>query len=374
LRKPETPPQRSTPKRQQTSPNSTNSNSSRRGKPSSGSGARPAVQQGAGQWYAGAAARPRNKQTFKQEAYQNLERKLDAKVESEERRRKARELHAQQQAAEFPDSAKPETIRLNRAISQAGVCGRREADEMIKNGLVQVNGAVVKEMGTKVKPDRDIIKVNGKRIQSQQLVYLLLNKPKNHVTTLNDPEGRHTVMDTIKGATEERVFPVGRLDRNTTGLLIITNDGDMTKKLTHPSFQVKKVYHVKLDRPVSLEDLDALRKGIMLDDGPARADKADYVDAGGADEVGIEIHSGRNRIVRRMFEHLGFTVKSLDRVGFAHLSKKGLPRGNWRFLTDQEVAFLKMLGNPKTPVRAGAKPERTAQRKPLPRPAGRPGR
>lgn len=240
------------------------------------------------------------------------------------------------------------SVRLNRFMAQSGVSARRQADELIKAGKVKVNGETVTELGTKVNPQTDVVLVNGKRIQLQKFVYVLLNKPKNHVTTMNDPEGRRTVMDLVKGATAERIVPVGRLDRNTTGLLLFTNDGELATRLTHPSFNIKKLYAVKLDKPISFEELEQLRKGIVLDDGPIRADKLDYVAGGGPSEVGIEIHSGRNRVVRRMFEHLGFQVLALDRVGFAHLTKKGIARGHWRFLTDKEVGFFKMMRPPKT--------------------------
>lgn len=228
-------------------------------------------------------------------------------------------------------------------MAQSGVCARRQADKLILEGKVKVNGQTVTELGVKVNPQADVVLVNGKRISLQKFVYLLLNKPKNHVTTVNDPEGRRTVMDLVKGATPERIVPVGRLDRNTTGLLLFTNDGDLATRLTHPSFNIKKLYAVKLDKPISQEELQRLRQGIELEDGPIRADKVDYVTGGSPNEVGIEIHSGRNRVVRRMFEHLGYQVLALDRVGFAHLTKKGIPRGRWRFLTDKEVGFFKML-------------------------------
>lgn len=232
---------------------------------------------------------------------------------------------------------------MNRFIAQAGICSRREADTLISAGKVKVNGKVVKELGTKVIPKEDVVEYEGKVLSAKKYVYLLLNKPKNMITTMQDPTGRKTVIDAIAGATRERVYPVGRLDRNTTGLLMLTNDGELTKKLTHPSYKVRKIYHVRLDKPVSEADMKKLREGITLDDGPAKVDGISYVEEKGPTNVGVEIHIGRNRIVRRLFEHLGYQVEALDRVMIAHLSKKRLPRGKWRELTDKEVSFLKMM-------------------------------
>lgn len=247
-------------------------------------------------------------------------------------------------------SPKPETqktdlskpIRLNRFIAQAGICSRREADELISSGKIKLNGKVVTELGTRVSRGDEVTYL-GKKLSTQQFVYILLNKPKNTITTTDDPSGRKTVMDIVSGAAEERIYPVGRLDRNTTGLLLLTNDGALAEKLTHPSNQVRKLYHVKLDNPVPEEDLKQLLSGIKLEDGIAKADKIDYVTGKGPNEVGIQIHSGKNRIVRRMFEALGYKVLSLDRVMIAHLNKKNLPRGKWRILLDKEVHFLKMI-------------------------------
>lgn len=234
-------------------------------------------------------------------------------------------------------------IRLNKYLSMAGICSRREADEFIVNGLVSVNGQTVTELGFKVKPT-DEVKYAGERVKTELLRYILLNKPKDCITTVSDEKGRNTVMGLVKNACRERVFPVGRLDRNTTGLLLLTNDGDMAKKLTHPSHEVRKVYHVITDKNVSIADLKKLESGVELEDGIAKADAALFAGDGSVrNEIGLEIHSGKNRVVRRMFAALGYEVTRLDRAAFAGLSKKGLPRGRWRFLTEKEIAYLKML-------------------------------
>ncbi len=232
---------------------------------------------------------------------------------------------------------------LNKFIAHAGVSGRREAAELVKQGKVTVNGDIVYEPGYKVLGNEDI-KVNGKKVFSQKnLVYVLLNKPKDFLTTLKDPEGRKTVMDLVKAATPERIYPVGRLDRNTTGVLLITNDGELAQKLTHPSFEVKKIYEVKLDKPVQKEDIEKILNGITLEDGSIKADAVSYVDPKDKSIVGVEIHSGRNRIVRRIFEHLGYDVRNLDRVMFANLTKKNVDRGKWRHLNEKEVRLLKFM-------------------------------
>lgn len=235
------------------------------------------------------------------------------------------------------------SMRLNRYISNSGVCSRREADTLIEAGVVTVNGEIITEMGTKVMPG-DVVKIEGDTISQEQKRYIILNKPKNFITSMDDPQGRRTVMQLVKNATKERIYPVGRLDRNTTGLLLFTNDGDMAKKLTHPAHNVRKIYHVTTDHKVKINHIHALREGIELEDGFIKADEIDYVGNGDdARQVGIEIHSGKNRIVRRMFEHFGYDVVKLDRVTFAGLTKKDLPRGKWRFLTEQEIGFLNML-------------------------------
>lgn len=233
-------------------------------------------------------------------------------------------------------------IRLNKFLSNAGVCSRREADVLIQTGVVTINGQVVTELGYKIKPG-DKVQYDGETINAETKRYVLLNKPKGFITTMDDPLGRKTVMRLVMSACKERIYPVGRLDRETTGLLLFTNDGDMAKKLTHPRYEAKKIYHVETDKPVSKEHIEALTTGIDLEDGRIRADKAEWVkDSNNSREVGIEIHSGKNRIVRRMFEKLGYVVVKLDRVQFASLTKKDLPRGYYRHLTEQEVAYLKM--------------------------------
>lgn len=232
---------------------------------------------------------------------------------------------------------------LNKYIAHSGVCGRREAAELVKEGKVQVNGSIVFEPGFKVSA-ADKVLVKGKLIYLQKnLVYFLLNKPKDYITTAKDPEGRKTVFDLLKEATKERIYPVGRLDRNTTGVLILTNDGELAQKLTHPSFEVKKIYEVKLDKPVTKKDLETIVSGVALDDGFVKADSVSHADAHDKSVVGIEIHSGRNRIVRRIFEHLGYDVRNLDRVMFANLTKKNVDRGKWRTLNEKEIRLLKFM-------------------------------
>jgi 23S rRNA pseudouridine2605 synthase len=232
-------------------------------------------------------------------------------------------------------------IRLNKYLSNAGVASRREADVLIQSGVVSVNDQIILEMGYKIKPG-DIVKYDGETISAETKRYVLLNKPKDFITTMDDPLGRKTVMSLVRKACKERIYPVGRLDRETTGLLLFTNDGDLAKKLTHPRYRASKVYHVELNKPVSFEDIESLKTGIHLEDGKISCDKVEYVANGTSREVGVEIHSGKNRIVRRMFEALGYTVIKLDRVQFSGLTKKDLPRGYFRHLTEQEVAFLKM--------------------------------
>jgi len=234
-----------------------------------------------------------------------------------------------------------EPIRLNKYLSNSGVCSRREADEFIRAGLVKVNGETVSELGTKVKRS-DAITFHNESVKLEQKVYVLLNKPKNCVTTADDPQERLTVMDLVKNACQERIVPVGRLDRNTTGVLLLTNDGDLASKLTHPKFLKKKIYHVWLDKEVSIADMQKLAEGVELEDGEIHADAVSYVSETDTTQVGIEIHSGRNRVVRRMLETLGYHVIKLDRVYFAGLTKKNLKRGQWRYLNDREVSMLRM--------------------------------
>lgn len=234
-----------------------------------------------------------------------------------------------------------EPIRLNKYLANAGICSRREADEYITQGAVSVNGVVVTELGTKVLRS-DEVKFHDQRVRIEHKVYILLNKPKDTVTTSEDPQERKTVMDLVRNACPERIYPVGRLDRNTTGVLLLTNDGDLASKLTHPKFQKKKIYQVTLDKPLNEEDLEKIKTGIELEDGEIHADDINYPKLEDKKIVGIEIHSGRNRIVRRIFEAVGYKVYKLDRVYFAGLTKKGLRRGDWRFLTEQEVSILHM--------------------------------
>jgi len=232
-------------------------------------------------------------------------------------------------------------VRLNKYIAVSGVCSRREADQLITAGLISVNGKTITELGTKVKPGDDV-RYNGERLRNERKVYLLLNKPKDYVTTTDDPKERRTVMLLIKNACKERIYPVGRLDRNTTGVLLFTNDGEMAKKLTHPGHNKKKIYHIFLEKSFSAADMKKLAEGINLDDGFIQPDAISYVSSEHKREIGLEIHSGRNRIVRRMFESLGYRVSKLDRVYFAGLTKKNLPKGKWRFLTEKEINRLKM--------------------------------
>ena len=240
---------------------------------------------------------------------------------------------------QFVDPNEP--IRLNKFLANAGVCSRREADEFITAGVVSVNGEVVTELGTKIKRG-DEVKFHDQAVSIERKIYVLLNKPKDTVTTSDDPQARRTVMDLVKGACSERIYPVGRLDRNTTGVLLLTNDGDLASKLTHPKYLKKKIYHVHLDKNLTKADMEQIAAGIQLDDGEIQADAISYTDDFKKDEVGIEIHSGKNRIVRRIFESLGYKVVKLDREFFAGLTKKGLRRGEWRYLTEQEVNFLRM--------------------------------
>jgi 23S rRNA pseudouridine2605 synthase len=232
---------------------------------------------------------------------------------------------------------------LNKFVAHSGICSRRDAAILVKEGKVSVNNTVVTEPGFKVTA-KDDIRVQGKKIlPAQKLVYILLNKPKDHITTMEDPQGRKTVMDIIKHATDERVYPVGRLDRNTTGVLLLTNDGELAQKLSHPSYEVRKIYEVTLDRPLIKKDFEELSNGITLEDGFIAPDSLAYADARDKSIIGIEIHSGKNRIVRRIFEKLGYDVRNLDRVMYANLTKKNVERGKWRFLQDKEVRLLKYM-------------------------------
>lgn len=239
--------------------------------------------------------------------------------------------------AATPDTSK---MRLNRYIANSGVCSRRNADTLIKEGKIMLNGVVVTEMGIIVQPG-DEVRYEGRVLTAEKKIYVLLNKPKDTVTTTDDPEARRTVMDLVKNACAERIYPVGRLDRNTTGVLLLTNDGELASKLTHPKFECRKIYHVFADKPIASHDIAQMYEGLTLDDGPIAVDDVRYVDPNDKKQVGVEIHSGRNRIVRRIFESLGYEVERLDRVYFAGLTKLNLPRGHWRFLTQSEVNKLK---------------------------------
>jgi 23S rRNA pseudouridine2605 synthase len=234
------------------------------------------------------------------------------------------------------------TMRLNKYLAHAGIASRREADVLIQTGAVTVNGKTVTEMGYKVKPG-DKVQFNGETIKPEKKVYVLLNKPKNFITTTEDEKGRKTVMELVQKSAPVRIYPVGRLDRNTTGVLLFTNDGDLAKKLTHPKHNVEKIYHVKLDKNLKPSDLEKIKNGLKLEDGEIVVDDISFIKGAPHSEVGVKIHSGRNRIVRRIFEHLGYDVIKLDRVLFAGLTKKDLKRGHWRHLTKKEVDFLKML-------------------------------
>jgi len=234
----------------------------------------------------------------------------------------------------------PEKIRLNRFISNSGLCSRRDADEHIKSGLISVNGKIVTDLATKVSL-KDDVRFKNKKLAAEKKVYILMNKPKDYVTTVEDPHADKTVLDLLGNKLKERVYPVGRLDKATTGVLLLTNDGELTGKLTHPKYKRRKIYHVFLDKAVTKADLEKLTKGVELDGNMIVADSISYADAEDKSQIGIELHSGQNRVVRRMFEKLGYDVKKLDRVYFAGLTKKNVPRGKWRFLTEKEIVMLK---------------------------------
>jgi 23S rRNA pseudouridine2605 synthase len=254
--------------------------------------------------------------------------------------RKAESDARSYEGRQVPDTFQEE-IRLNKFIANSGVCSRREADTLIQAGVVTVNGEVVTELGTKINVLKDEVKFNGERLKGEQKVYVVMNKPKGFVTTASDPHAEKTVMDLMKDCSY-RVFPVGRLDKSTTGVLMLTNDGEMAERLTHPSFDKKKIYQVILDHDLKQEDFDKILQGIELNDGEIKADELEYIDEHDRRKLGIEIHSGKNRIVRRIFESLGYEVRALDRVYFAGLTKKGLKKGEWRYLTDSEVSILRM--------------------------------
>lgn len=273
---------------------------------------------------------------------QGKSQKSKVKIEETETKIRPQEITANRKQ---PATGNPQPVTgsmpLNKFLAHSGVAARREAADIVKQGKVKVNKVLITEPGHKVTTEDDI-RVNGKRVfLSKNLVYILLNKPKDYITTTDDPQGRKTVLDLISKATTERIYPVGRLDRNTSGVLLLTNDGELSQKLTHPSNQVKKVYHVTLNKPLEKKDFEKILSGVSLEDGPASVDVLAYADIKDKTQIGVEIHSGRNRIVRRIFESLGYDVKNLDRVIFAGLTKKNVERGKWRFLTEKEVRDLK---------------------------------
>lgn len=287
----------------------------------------------------------RNESRRRNNRYNDYDDITDDDMQYLERRVSAGQRHNYKSAVKALENKKKDdgTVRLNKYIANAGICSRREADVLIASGVVSVNGEVVTQMGYKVKPD-DIVNYGGERLVSEKKRYVLLNKPKGYITTSDDPQERKTVMMLVENACKERIYPVGRLDRNTTGVLLFTNDGDMAKKLTHPSTGARKIYHVELDKNLTHADMQRMVDGLMLEDGEIAVDDVQYVGNGEHKNiVGVVLHSGRNRIVRRIFEAMGYEVCKLDRVVFAGLTKKDLPRGRWRLLSDKEVSFLKML-------------------------------
>jgi 23S rRNA pseudouridine2605 synthase len=273
--------------------------------------------------------------------YNKSERSFDREERPLRKRRlaPAREF-APKRVQKDPSRKKDDSIRLNKFISNSGICSRREADDYITAGLITVNGEIITQLGSKIKPGDDI-RFNGERLKGEEKVYIVMNKPKDFVTTTSDSHADKTVMDLIEGRCPQRVYPVGRLDKGTTGVLLLTNDGELTEKLTHPSYQQKKIYHVFLDKNLKSTDFKQILEGVTLEDGDIHADALSYIEEDQS-QLGLEIHSGRNRIVRRIFEHLGYNVKKLDRVYFAGLTKKNLKRGQWRFLTPDEINFIKM--------------------------------
>ncbi len=272
-----------------------------------------------------------------------IKRKFETKSGPTDRKNEyhRKEYSSKSKSEKRNEKPESELVRLNKFIATSGICSRREADEYIRTGLVKVNGVIITEMGVKINPT-DEVKFNDSLIKSERKVYILLNKPKDFITTVDDPFAKRTVLDLVKNACRERIYPVGRLDRNTTGVLLLTNDGELTKKLTHPKYEKKKIYHVGLDKFITRADLEKIAEGIELEDGFIKADAISYIEDGDKKQVGIELHSGKNRIVKRIFERLGYEVVRLDRVYFAGLTKKNLPRGHWRALTEQEIGMLKM--------------------------------
>jgi 23S rRNA pseudouridine2605 synthase len=294
------------------------------------------------------------KEEFRQEK-RKIKKERAERIELQKQARRA--AGAQGQATGSQSEGRAATVRpaivkkvneqmpLNKYIAHCGVCSRRDAVDFIKDGKVKVNDVVVLEPGYKL-TDNDEVKLSGKKLfPARNLVYILLNKPKDYITTSEDTHGRKTVLDLVKGATNERIYPIGRLDRNTTGVLLLTNDGELTQKLSHPSFEVRKTYEVRLDKPLTKAHFDKIVTGITLEDGPVKIDALAYADSADRSIVGIELHSGRNRIVRRIFESLGYDVKNLDRVVFGNLTKKNVERGKWRFLKEKEIRLLKFMNS-----------------------------
>ncbi|RXF67887.1 pseudouridine synthase [Arcticibacter tournemirensis] len=282
--------------------------------------------------------RPFERKPFKPER-RRYEDGVSRNWTSEEHLEQAPVLRSRKNSAPKDD----ELIRLNRYIANAGICSRRKADELIEAGVISVNGEVVSELGYKINPMKDLIRYNGETLKREKMVYVLLNKPKDYITTTDDPQERRTVMHLVEKASKERIYPIGRLDRNTTGLLLMTNDGDLAEKLSHPRNNITKIYQVELNKNLTQGDLNKIAFGVELEDGLIKPDVVSYVQGGTKREIGIQIHSGKNRIVRRIFEHLGYEVEKLDRVVYANLTKKDLPRGRWRYLEEKEVIQLKHL-------------------------------
>lgn len=301
----------------------------------------------------------KKKGSAKKEEHRQQKRAIKKELQEEkEKRRAARfgtsapstknKYGTQQPNVPIANKLDATVMPLNKYIAHCGITARRDAALLVKDGNVEVNGKIIMEPGFKINTAIDIVKVNGKKIfLAKNLVYILLNKPKDYITTVDDPQDRKTVMQLIKTASTERVYPVGRLDRNTTGVLLLTNDGELAQKLTHPKHGVKKIYHAELDKPLAKSDMVAISKGIELEDGLAAVDAIGYPNPLDKKQVGLEIHSGKNRIVRRIFEHLGYDVKTLDRVMFAGLTKKNVNRGTWRMLNEKEVRLLKYMNQPK---------------------------
>ena len=287
------------------------------------------------------------KKKFKKERSEAIEKKkmekraLSIELKSKPTNRSESSDHQPAVTIRKQDKSMP----LNKYVAHCGICSRRDAVPMIKEGKIKVNTEVITEPGYKVTPNDEVFFAGKKIIPERNLVYILLNKPKDYITTLEDPEGRKTVLDLLRGATNERIFPIGRLDRNTTGVLLLTNDGDLTQKLSHPSHEVKKIYEVKLDKPLGKVDFEKVLTGLQLEDGFVRADSLAYTDPKDKSIIGIELHSGRNRVVRRMFEFLGYDVRNLDRVMFGNLTKKNVERGKWRYLNEKEIRLLKFMNS-----------------------------